>query len=307
MFDFWGVEYRRFFQLETLKSAVTGTIELGTDRFIVPSIQSALGPSPIVSLHFELFQEGGYQLIFRIRAVNAAKKRGSFGLVVAKNAEECTDIATREHKHLQWLAERMKNVVVETFKGGVFYLPDRHGRKEKGRTIYAYVTRWLGQFHELGVRRDLSLFMNIDPPVAFSRANSEAIKRRIVEIVLRSYDHGQRTCMEMPQIASGDFVVSTSPDGPPKIKLIACRKLLTRMSPDRVIHRLLTAEWPWGDKTFLLAPSDPADIVQALHNALGKEQAAQWYAQYRQSIERKRLRDAKRHPIATLEPYFERT
>lgn len=305
MFDFWGNEFRRFYQLETLKSAVNGTITGKTDRFIMPSIQNAMGPSPIVSLHFELFQEGRYQLIFRIRAVNAAKKRGSFGLVVAKNAEEATETATREHKHLQWLGERMKNAVVETFKGGYFFLPDRHGRKEKGRKIYAYVTRWLSGFHELGVRRDLMLFMNIDPPVPFSRDDSEAVKRRIMEIIIRSYDRPQRTCMEMPQIASGDFVVSPTPNGPPKLRLIACRRLITRMTPDRILHKILIADWAWGDKMFALAPNDPADIVQAMHNALGKEEAARWYGDYRAAVKRRRFRDAERHPLKQLDPYFE--
>ena len=68
MYDYWGEEIRRYYQLDTLAAGVEQLVFSGQDRIILPSVHRILGPAPISSLVFELFQEGKYQLIFRMRA-----------------------------------------------------------------------------------------------------------------------------------------------------------------------------------------------------------------------------------------------
>ena len=305
MHDYWGREWSRAFQLETLASAIEGCARRKQDRFIAASIQHQLGPSPLVSAQFELVQESRHQLIFRIRAVNSRKKRGSFRLVTAKNHTEFSRVTVREFRHLQWLYERIPNLVVEPLKGERIFLPDRHKRKEKGRTLFAYVTRWPTGFQELGIRRDLRFTKNVDTPVTFDQDIDEAIKRRIVEIIIRTYDARQHTCIELPRVTSGDFVVAHQGSGQPRLKLVSCRRLITNATPERLLHSVLTGSWKWGDREFNIVPSDPADVVQALNNALGKAEAKMWFDRYRTALARRRFRDAPAMPLQQLMPFFE--
>ena len=296
MFDYWGEEIPRYYRLETLANAVEHHLRT-RDRFIIPSVNAVMGPVPLVSMRFKLFQEGAVQLIFQLQAVNAKKNRTSLAFVVAKNATELSKTAHQEHQNLRALHVRRPEDVVEPLQGGKIFLPDRHGRKTHGREIYAYLTRWLGGYHELGVNKNLQFFINALPPHTFTRDQTEALKQRIVEIVVASYDPNQKTAMAIPQVASGDFVVTRTKSGVPRIKLIACRTLQKRVTPPRLIDRLVRAEWAWGEKTFRLVPVDPADFIAALQAALGKEETKRWLAAYERAV---KVGAVKKHPY--LEP-----
>src|SRR5690606_35872386 len=102
------------------------------------------------------------------------------------------------------------------------------------RFIYVYLTQWLQGYHELGVQRDLQFYVNVERPLAFTIAQTEILKRRMVEIIARTYSDETHDCMEMPQIASGDFVVTKPSRGEPRVKLIACRRLLRNMTPAKL-------------------------------------------------------------------------
>lgn len=299
-YDFWGKEIKRFYQLETLANATEKRI-LSFDPFIVPSIQEVLGPSPITALTFELFQEGALQLIFRVRAANAKGKRGTFGFVAAKNAEELSAVAKKEHGNLLMLHERAPKHVVRPLKGGSLYLPDRHRRKDQGREVYAYVTQWLHGFHELGIARDHQFFVNIGTPQRFSRVHTGLIQQRIIEVIVRTYDAQRRNCMAMPEIASGDFVVTKPKAGPPQVKLVACRNLLNRMTPAKLVDAILEVHWDWAGRDFRLAPADPRGLVEALSGALGAGEARAWLAGYRRSVSSKKLPERNALPLADLD------
>lgn len=288
LYDFWGNEIKRFYQLETLASAVERMIR-SKDRFVIPSVQEVLGPAPVTSLAFELFQEGKYQLIFRLRACNVKRKEGVFAFVAAKRPADYSDIARQEHGNLRLLNQRARDYVVRPFRGGMVYLPDRHGRTEHGREIYAYVTQWLTGFHEMGVNANLQLIINIVPRHTFTIAQTEDLKGRIIEIIVRSYDPAKGDCMEMPQIASGDFVVTAPKKGVSRLKLIACRRLLEHVTPAKLIHRIVTASWEWGDRTFHLAPEDPEILFGSLVRAVGRDTARTWLGQYASAVASKRL------------------
>lgn len=288
LFDYWGNEIVRFYKLETLASAVDWSLQTKRDRFIVPSIQQALGPAPVVSLAFELFQEGRYQFIFRVRAVNARKKEGFFALVVAKRSEDYSKLAAGEHTHLRIIHERAPEFVVRPFRGGNIYLPDRHGRVEHGRDIYAYVTQWLAGFHELGINDRLQFIINIKARHTFTIAQTEQLKARMVEIVAGTYSPKKRDCMDLPEIASGDFVV-TAPPKPPRIKLIACRRMLRNITPVKLLDKIAAASWAWGDTRFYLAPEDPQMLYDAFARAIGKDQARDAFTQYAAAIDARKL------------------
>ncbi len=273
-YDYWGNELKRFYLLETLANA-TDRMLRDCDRFVLPSTQEVLGPAQLQGMSFELFQEGRYQLIFRLRAANARGKKATFGLVVAKNAQECSAVARNEHRNLQLLHARAPEHVVRTFRGGVIFLPDRYQRPGHGREIYAYLTQWLPDYDELGVNKNLQCIANTERVHTFSLADTERIKMMMCETVFRTYEAKTHTCMAMPEIASGDFVVLWSRRGQLKIRMIACRKLLNRVDPARVLAEVMNASWDWGGRRFHLMPEDPEMLGAALVNAWGASMAAQ--------------------------------
>ncbi len=299
LYDYWGNEIPRFYRVETLASATDRLITTG-DTFIVPSIKDVLGPAPVTSLAFELFQEGKYQLIFRINAGNARRKRAAFGFVVAKNGAELSKVAAAEHQNLRTLHARIPKYVVKPFRGGEIFLPDRHGRREHHRQVYAYLTQWMGTFHELGVTRSLQFYINVKNPVTLSIAQTEQLKALMVEIIAGSYDPQARDCMEMPQIASGDFVVTKPGKGDLKLRLIACRRLLKNVRPAQLVDKIVTASWPWGQRELYLAPADPEQTLRAFQRAWGTSQTKIWLEAYRNDIERGRLREQEALPLEAI-------
>lgn len=289
LYDFWGQEMKRFYKLETLANATEGLIR-GNDRFITPSIHGVMGPERLVSLNFELFQEGRYQLIFKVKATNAKKKRGEFGFVVAKNAQEFSAIAKSEHNALQHLHERSPQHVVEVFRGGTVFLPDRHRHMGNHREVYAYLTRWLREYEELGVGKNLQFIVNAVPRHSFTRVQTELLKIQIIEVIARSFDPRRRTAMAIPQVASGDFVVTRPKGGMSKLKLIACRRLVENMSRAKLLHAIVRAKWDWGGQEFRLITASPEDFYDGIVKAVGKEEAHQWFTEYALGVKKGRLR-----------------
>lgn len=288
LFDFWGHEIKRFYKLETLASAVEWSLQT-RDRFIIPSVQDLLGPGAVTTLSFELFQEGKFQLIFRLKAGNARRKEGLFAFVVAKRTGDFSTVAAAEHRNLEMLNARARGQVVRPFRGGNLFLPDRHRRAEHGREVYAYLTQWLSGYHELGVAENLHFIMNIVPRHTFSLAQTDALKGNMIEIIVKSYDPRKGECMEMPQIASGDFVVTPPGKGGPRLKLIACRHFLKHVTPAKLIHKMASASWPWGDRIVYLMPEAPEIFFESIVSAAGTENARTWLSQYAEAVSANRL------------------
>ncbi len=282
MYDYWGNEIRRHYQIETLGHA-TERLLATHDAFIVPSIQQLLGPAPLVSLTFELFQEGAFQLIFRVRATNAHRAQTVCSFVAAKKEGDVSRVAAIEHAILNILHARAPEHVVRPLLGGTIPLPAR-GQTAKPRVIYAYLAAWIPHHHELGVTRDLQFFINVKNRHVFTQAQTDDLKGQMIEIIARTYDPVKRECMEMPQIASGDFVVTKPPRGAPRLKLIACRQMLKRVTPASLIQTLLQAHWNWGSRLLRLMPSRPEIFWNALVRARGADEARSWLSQYRHAV-----------------------
>lgn len=283
LYDFWGERIPRYYSVEALARTISRQFP-NKDKFIVPSVKQLLGPSPVVSLSFELFQEGKYQLIFLLRAINAKRKQAVFGFVAAKRAGDFSKVALQEHENLMILHQRAPEYVVRPFTGGRVMIVERRKPSDKPQEIYAYVTQWLGNYHELGVARTLQFYVNVKNPQLFTVAQTEDLKGQMVEIIARTYDPVRRDCMEMPQIASGDFVVTKPTQGRPRLRLIACRNLLRNMTPAKILHRIVEAQWDWGGRDFRLAPERADTVYDGLKRALGDEQAKAWLIDYRDQV-----------------------
>jgi hypothetical protein len=285
-----GEDVRRFYRIESLASGVEVLLQ-GRDAFIKPSIQQVLGPAPLAVLSFELVQETKYALTFRLRASNSKRKQGSFAFVAAKQHGGFSDILEEGRKNLHLLHKRAENLVVKPFLGGTVRLPDAKKSSEKDRKVYCCLTQWLGGLVPLGLGADAQFTLETAPPEAFSREDTDYLKARIVELVARTYDPAQQRCMETPQIPLGDFMASKPKRGAPRLKLIGCRRILSNVSPERMIHMCASATNDADDRSFSLAPEDPRLIHDGLARAVGREKAAHWMRAYAAALARGELRE----------------
>lgn len=275
--DYWGVELKRYYQLETLASATEHRL-VKADRFIAPSVSSILGDAPLTSLSFHLEYEREHALTFRFRAGNAKRKSAVFAYVAAKNDGGYAEFTETEHRLLGVLYARAAKHVVRPFLGGTVYLPGRTGRP--GREIFGYCTQWLMGHAPLGVTNSLQFFVNADRPHLLSIAQTEALKGQIIEIMAATYDARAGDAMALPHVTGGDFAVRHDGKGTPRIKLVACRKMQGKLTPARYVNDIIRAEWPWGGQTLRLAPEDPAGLLEALQRARGKEEGRAWAVQF---------------------------
>jgi hypothetical protein len=275
--DYWGVEMKRFYQIETLASATEHRLKTG-DRFITPSVSKILGDSPLTSLSFTLEQEREHSLVFRFRAGNTKRKSAVFAYVAAKNDGGYSEMTETEHRLLGVLYGRAAKYVVRPFFGGTVYLPGRTGRQ--GREIFGYCSQWPTRHEPLGVTKTLQFFVNAEKPHLFSIAQTEELKGQVIEIMAATYDAKAGDAMALPNITGGDFVVSHGGKGPLRLKLVACRKMQAKLTPARYLNDIIRAEWPWGDRTLRLAPEDPAILLAALQRARGTQEGRDWVVQY---------------------------
>lgn len=301
MRDFEGNEYKRHYQMETLTSALENQVR-GGDRFINSSVKSILGSVPIKTLTFELAQESKYQLIFRVKIMNINRKQLTLGLVVAKNNKEYTELLKKEHALLRILHERVPKCFIEPLKGGLVFLPDRHKRKEHDRELYAYCTEWMPGFQPLSVQKNNNLSLGDPITERFTKAQTQALKRRMVEIVVRSYDPVRRNGMSIPEITSGDFKgTKAAKNTNPLLKVTACRDMENRISPAQLLHKMLESQWEWNKSIYHFTPDDPRELIQALTNALGKADAMDWFSQYYKSVKVKRLPENERFSLYMMD------
>ena len=270
-------EFKRFYKLETLGNAIEYMIKQGNDRFILPAIQQKLGPATVSSLHFSLIQENRHRLVFRLRAGNSRKKQTNFALIAAKKNLKDSTLVADEHATLRTLFTRCTKHIVQPFRGGTVYLPDRYRRADKGREIYLYLTQWLPGYQPLGVNSNTQCMVNTEPRHTFSKIQTENIKAKIIEIILCTYDEKMQNLMALPDIQGGDFYVKHVPKGMPLVKLSASRKLYEQAKPGQILSSLLNASWSCGgDQHFQLAPETPELFWVSVQKALGKDIAPVW-------------------------------
>lgn len=300
--DASGSPIRRYYNLDTLASA-TNRLLREKRNFILRAVQGILGSAEVTSLEFELARENKYRVVFRLEAGNARRKQAQFAFVAAKHHENYSKVLATEHHNLRLLHTRAPDHVVKPFAGGRIWLPPGRRKDQPRREVYAYLTQWLGGFHEIRLDAKGRLSAIGQRKKAYSKAQTEAIKAEVALAVLRSYDAESETAMEIPQISSGDLVVTPPPKTEPRMKITGCRRLLKNATPAKLIHRIAGAEWETDETVFPLAPEDPSVIAEAVHNALGRETGRIWFQHYLHALDRGRFKPRAGLPREAVEAF----
>lgn len=295
---------RRYFKLETLASAVEGLLEQERSLLRTPC-KNTMGSAPLTSATLELLDENTYRFVFYLRANNIKRKRATFRLVVAKNAEEHSQALTAEFDALRLLHGRVPKCCVEPVANGRIPLPDRHRRKNLSREVFAYLTAPSGGYHPLLLRADGRLAAGAQRPKSLTNPQTEAVKRRMIEILLRSCDPNARTAIRLPEVAAGHLLLDIPRDRPPQLKVCGCPGLRSRVTPALLINDIVRASWESDGRACRLLPEDPAEFLQALTNALGKKTALEWLELYRKAIKAGSQRENKMLTAARISALIE--
>ncbi len=268
-----------FFKLETLQSATERVLDT-RDLFLAPSFHARLGPAALSSIVFELMREEQHRFIFRVKVANQRLKTGVFRLVVAKREGKTSERIDEEHQLLESLHRRAPKVVVQPYRGGFIYLPDRRRRTELGRSVFAYVTDWPVGFQPLGAGPPAQF--QTEPPRrhVFSLDQSEAIRDAILRIVVATYDPVKRESIPLLGPNRAELHATVPRSGAPRVMLIACGGLTSEVHPDALIHRVLTAAW--NDTP--LGPLDAERLFDALVDVVGTDTARRWMKRYHDAL-----------------------
>ncbi len=277
--DHRGKPFRRFYQLETLASAVDKLVR-ERDRLIQPAIEKVLGPGAANSLIFTLSAEDEFRLIFTIKVTTATKRKTQLSLVVAKNPEEGSRRVAQEYKHLRLLHERLKEEMTEPLRAGILFLPDRYRREEHHRELEAYVTALPVGYEPLGIHRNLQYTAGTTPPHTFSKKETEGLKQKMCTLALKAFNPVTRNGLDTGQLDASTFQVNRTGKSLPKLKLFNCVHMQTRLTSTRVISFLLTDTWTCRGIECAVAPESPSMFFEAVVNAVGPETARQWLKQY---------------------------
>lgn len=278
---------RRFYKPETLASAVDAMIEQKFS-FIGKEIVAALGPAPLTATSFELQMETQYSFVFNARLTNAKRARATLRLVVAKNAEEHTRTLKEEFAGLTHLAKLVPRCVAQPLHCGNIFLPDRHRRKSGEREIFSYLTETVGSFRPLTSNTQGRMALASSPPRILTKKQITEVQRRLIEIVIRSYDPKTKQRIRIPDLTSGHILANFPKDRPCQLKITGCPGLIRKSVPASTLNDILTTTWSTARNHLNVAPDDPDEIMQALTNALGKNHALYWLSQYRRSVTSKR-------------------
>ena len=273
-----GKPFRRFYQLDTLSSAVDKLVR-DRDRLIQPAIEKVLGPGNTSGLIFTLTAEDEFRLIFTIKVTTVNKRKAVLSLVVAKNPEKGSSRVTQEYKHLRLLHERLKEEMTEPLRAGIIFLPDRYRREEHHRELQAYLTAMPVGYEALGIHRNEQYTAGTTPPHTFSKKETEVLKQKMSTLALRAFNPVTRNGLDTGQLDPSTFQVNRTGKSP-KLKLFNCVHMQTRLPSTRVIGFLLTDTWTCRGTESSVAPESPSMFFEAVVNAVGPETAKQWLKQY---------------------------
>lgn len=277
--DQHGKPFRRFYQLDTLTSAVDKLVR-ERDRLFQPAIEKVLGPGKANSMLFSLTAEDEWRLIFTIKVTAVNNRKTTLSLVVAKNPEEGSSRVAQEYKHLRLLHERLKDEMTEPLRAGILFLPDRYRREEHHRELQAYLTALPVGYEPLGIHRNLQYTAGTSPPHTFSKKETEVLKQKMATLALNAYHPVTRNGLDTGQLDPSTFQVNRSGKSMPKLKLFNCVHMQTRLTSTRVIAFLLTDTWTCRGNESSVAPESPSMFFEAIVNAVGPETAKQWLKQY---------------------------
>jgi hypothetical protein len=248
-----------------------------------------MGPAKVTRYQFELFHENEQRFMFFVKASNVKRKEGVLTFVAAKSDGHFSKGIRGGHQNLTKMNTRAPHHVVKPYVGALLFLPRYRGTNRQGRQVYGYMTEWLRGHSVLDIGPDRQ-FLAGTPPKVFSRVQTEAIRGRIIELVARTFNPASGDCADVPDVPSGDCMVTRPAKGAPRVKLVACRRIARGMTPPKLISRLVQAKWPVGRTDFPLCPEDPLTLFDALDAVVGKREARTWLKAYLEALKNKQFR-----------------
>jgi hypothetical protein len=171
---------------------------------------------------------------------------------------------------------------------------DRHGRDEHHRRLPAYVTKPLPDQTVLafGNREQLAEAGRV--PRLLTRADTDHIRRRLIELCLRAHEPETRRAIPPPELVRGALRIERTPRGRPEPFIASCTALWDRVDAIALLHRLVGFEWRRGNDVLPLLPSEPSMLVDACVNALGKKAGDALLTGYASALESRRFPEHRR-------------
>lgn len=290
---------RRYYQLDTLTNALDGELDAGNAFFFAIATKE-MHSRRLAALHGALSFENDAILEFNLTFTAASRKKARLRLVVAKNDGELAEVVTAQFDILKSLAKRLPKHVPTPLKQGRIFLPDRHRRRNLDRQLPAYVTRPLPKAAPCAITKTGQFTIGHPQPKLLSQNDSEALKRRLLELCFRSYHAPDGSAMPPPRLDQGALRLITHANARPEPIVAECRTLWTGLTTTSLLHRVTGFDWTAQGVPVPLLPRDPGLLSQALINALGKDDAIRWLTAYRDTLDRGDLTEHHRLPASTI-------
>ncbi len=269
--NYWGEPLPRRIPDRVIQSALLRRA-MAADGFLMQALTSMPSRTEqsirIRTADFRHFQEGDYQMVFRVnlRLYHDPRPR-RLCVLVSKGDAVSLRIAATEYRLLRQWSRRRPEQVIAPYASDMIRLPVGSG-SGAGR-LFVYATPWLDGFHELGVTADLRFFVNEQPLQRFAPAWTDLIKARILALCWSLYDPEKGTMPAPPLIGAGDIMITRPQAGrQPDVRLIAARGVNRVAGLEDCLCQLLAYAGDWGGRRFTLRPADPACLWKAVYDGL---------------------------------------
>ncbi len=264
---------KRFYRMDSLITGVEGLLAR-KDCWLLTGVQDKLGPEDVTKLSFQFLREDKHSLIFQINAANIVGRKGRFSLLVSRNHEEHMRGLERRLQGLELAASKAPGLAVQLLGMGPIFLPDRPGRRKEQRPLLAAITG-MPSGVPCNWNRNGQIVLDGATPTTLTLADSDLVRRQVVELVLRCYEPVQRDGIAPPTLRTGDLLVYKPARAPVKVAYAGGDLLGGRPNPVRLIARLF--EDRGGGKWL---PQDPDNLFRGAVAAVGRERARAWLGDY---------------------------
>jgi len=298
-----GAPARYYFQGESLARGLEAAF-VRRDPLILAMAGEERDLTEILAVDGAIVAENNYaiEVIAEVKCVGRKSFRGR--LVVARNDKELAQLLKAEARHLTALAARLGKAIFPPLKVGILFLPDRQRRVGQNRRVVAYTTQVAPSSVYCGIGGPDQLRAYEPSPRLFSRDATDAIKARVFELCLRSFDPNGRTAMPPPDLQRGTLRIATkqsSRSGPASDVVIAgCPYLWDHIDHVGLLHRLTGFGWKEGARAMPLLPIDQGLRRTTLIAAIGKESARAWTKDYAAALDQGRYKPHHRFGLEDL-------
>jgi len=245
--NFWGEPFRWAFTPGAVKQCLERTVRHQRSPVLASVCEAVSDAGRVRAVHFDHFQEGDFQLVFRTRVTVSGRGPLFLSTILSKDAGKASRIGRDEHAILEELSRRAPRDVVRTYRGANVRMAWRNGM----RSHYLYCGQWLRDYHELGVNRKMNFYINEQPFHHFDRHQTIGMKKEILKICMGLYDEKSKSAIEPPLIGAGDVVVTRPQRGKPlRMKLIASRRLIDGLTRETALAMYRDYRGEWGGKVF---------------------------------------------------------